>query len=187
MLCVTQLIDTPSYTIGYLSLLLSFVTGHAKKDGSFKDEGMVRVCNSSLSCCYSSSCKDDVAEGLVEVFHNGYWGSVCVTQDDIGGATSAKNISRVVCRQLGFDDGSPSPNNTIITDTLIWLDSVSCLGNERKLENCRIKSWGVIREGCHSDNNMQHLHVNCTNARKYVCTNLSTFPFREHAWQHFPC
>ena len=73
--------------------------------------------------------------GRVEVFikPNNTWGIVCDDNwDDID--------ARVVCRQLGFGNTgthvltypSPVPN-----DTPIWLDDVTCTGNESRLIDCR--------------------------------------------------
>ena len=75
--------------------------------------------------------------GVVQVYLNGLWGSVC---DDSWSSTD----SRVVCSQLnlsyplsymdlpflrGLEQESPP-------DTPIWLDEVECLGDEKQLVEC---------------------------------------------------
>ncbi|XP_035663838.1 soluble scavenger receptor cysteine-rich domain-containing protein SSC5D-like [Branchiostoma floridae] len=77
-------------------------------------------------------------EGRVEVRNGtGQWGSVCDDNFDLQDA-------HVVCRQLGFGAalevklaghfGEGSGN--------VWLDEVSCRGNETDLGDCPADSWG---------------------------------------------
>ncbi len=79
--------------------------------------------------------------GRVEVFYNGQWGTICEDGWDLRDAL-------VVCRQLGYKyairalQGSDVPNGT----GPIWLDDVSCTGNERNLTSCSHNGWG--KENC---------------------------------------
>ena len=85
-------------------------------------------------------------EGRVEVNYNGEWGTVC---DDGWDDTDAG----VVCRQLefgssgmaigsaGFGQGSGS----------IWLDSVTCTGNESTLASCGHLGVGIVGNCSHSE------------------------------------
>ena len=89
-------------------------------------------------------------DGVLEIFHNGRWGTVC---DD--GWSSIESI--VACRQLGYTNYvSYRHGNTITTD--FWLDDVRCNGNESLLVDCRNRGWGV--DNCYS---LEGLYLNCTN------------------------
>ena len=75
------------------------------------------------------------SKGRVEVFYNGTWGSVCSEYWDLKEAN-------VACRQLGFPGAvtatSPPESREIPGD---FLTSVSCLGNEASLTECRHIGW----------------------------------------------
>ena len=87
-------------------------------------------------------CEDGCCR--VEIKHNGKWGTVC---DDAFRTPAAQ----VVCRQLGctggevkyqFGGGKP--------EMPIWLDGVSCSGQEKGLSFCPANGWG--KHKCrHSD------------------------------------
>jgi len=86
------------------------------------------------------------SEGLLEVYHNGQWGSVC---DDGFDRTNAD----VVCSQLGL--GSSVWTGTAIYANQgtgpIWLDEVSCQGTEAKIQDCPNDGWGVQNCGHYED------------------------------------
>lgn len=82
------------------------------------------------------------------MWNEGEWGTVC---DDNFSDVDAK----VVCRQLGFAEGTAVPRAVLISSTngiprfgegplfqTIWMDSVACLGTEAKLEECVFNGWG---------------------------------------------
>ncbi|XP_076659935.1 uncharacterized protein LOC143363221 isoform X2 [Halictus rubicundus] len=80
-------------------------------------------------------------EGRVEVRHHGIWGTVC--DDDFSNAAAT-----VICRSLGYEgkaivrkDGFFGPG-----EGPIWLDEVSCRGNETQLYRCDHNNWG--RHNC---------------------------------------
>ena len=83
-------------------------------------------------------------EGRVEVNYNGEWGTVC---DDGWDNTDAG----VVCRQLGFGTSGTAIGSARFGRGLgsIWLDSVTCTGNESTLAGCGHLGVGVTRSCSH--------------------------------------
>ena len=82
----------------------------------------------------------------MEVFYNGQWGTVC---DDGWGTTDAG----VVCRQLGFGSSGRAIHLAGFGQGSgsIWLDSVTCIGNESTLASCGHLGVGVTRSCSHSE------------------------------------
>ena len=78
----------------------------------------------------------------MEVKYNGEWGTVC---DDGWDYTDAG----VVCRQLGFGSSGSAYNNAYFYfgqgSELVWLDSVTCTGNESTLASCGHLGVGITR------------------------------------------
>ena len=66
--------------------------------------------------------------GLLEVFYNGRWGTVC------GDGFDDKDAS-VVCRMLGYEEGTPSIVLKFITGTPM-ITNVRCSGNELSILDC---------------------------------------------------
>lgn len=80
--------------------------------------------------------------GRLEVKYQGQWGTVCDDGWDL-------NAAAVVCRQLGcpsafFFSGLV---NSPATYSPIWLDNISCNGNESALWDCGHHEWGI--HDCH--------------------------------------
>lgn len=79
-----------------------------------------------------------VADGRVEIYHEGKWGTVCDDGWDVAEA-------QVVCRQLGF----PGAKSVVIGKDYgkasgpIWLDDLSCNGTESYLSTCAFTNWGT--------------------------------------------
>ncbi|XP_046863523.1 uncharacterized protein LOC124457291 [Xenia sp. Carnegie-2017] len=115
-----------------------------------------RKINGSLNCTcmkgYSGECNScqvtnpvrlrgpeiSIGKGRVEVFYNGEWGTICDDGWDL-------NDAKVVCRQLGYDNavrallGGDVPYGR----GRIWLDDVSCAGNENIISSCSHEGWGL--------------------------------------------
>ena len=85
-------------------------------------------------------------EGRVEVNYNGGWGTVC---DDGWNDTEAG----VVCRQLGFGSSGTAIGSAGFGkgSGSIWLDSVTCTGNESTLASCGHLGVGITRSCSHSE------------------------------------
>nr|XP_020510045.1 uromodulin-like isoform X1 [Labrus bergylta] len=100
----------------------------------------VRLVNSNNRC-----------SGRVEVYHDGWWGTVCDDAWDLSDAN-------VVCRQL---DCGP-PRSALLNAAFgqgsgpIWLDDVGCSGNETSITECRHPGLGV-----HNCNHFEDASVVC--------------------------
>ena len=80
-------------------------------------------------------------EGVVEVYYNGRWGSVCYYGWD-------EHDTNIVCKQLGFNLGE-SVNFGIRPIANIILDNIMCSSNDIILASC--SHFGVgIKEECNS-------------------------------------
>ena len=91
------------------------------------EEGSLRLVGGSI-----------LNEGLLEVYINGEWGTVC---NDNWGSSDAL----VACRQLGYS-GVSSYDISVAnspSSQRIWLDHVGCSGTESKLINCNHRGYGV--------------------------------------------
>ena len=74
--------------------------------------------------------------GHVEIFHSKQWGRVCNDSWDDQDAS-------VVCRQLGFLNGSVQSATLGQGSGPIWLNDVNCTGSESLLTDCSFTGWGV--------------------------------------------
>ena len=92
-------------------------------------------------------------EGRVEIYYNGAWGTVC---DDLWDIRDA----RVVCKQLGYQDALDVYGSARYGQGTgpIWLDDVSCLGNESSLFSC-----GHRGVGNHNCGHSRDVGVRCGN------------------------
>lgn len=78
------------------------------------------------------------AEGNVEIFHMGKWGSVCDDEWDLREA-------HVVCRQLGFDKANLATDNSQygLGRKRVWMDNLYCVGDEKNITDCQFDGWGL--------------------------------------------
>ena len=85
--------------------------------------------------------------GSVQVFHENTWGSVCGTLTDQDAAT--------ICRTLGFSggevDGSIQSGNAVSTTSPVWLQGLSCTGNETSIWDCSLPAFGAHECQGHSN------------------------------------
>ncbi|RVE69555.1 hypothetical protein OJAV_G00079170 [Oryzias javanicus] len=107
---------------------------------------------------------DSPAEGRVEVFHNGKWGTVC---DDGWGMKEAQ----VVCRQLSFPGAKAviTGKSYELGSGPIWLDDISCKGSENNLVSCSFKGWGIT--DC---SHKEDVGVACETGSSSLTNNTST-------------
>jgi len=85
-------------------------------------------------------------EGRVEVNYNGEWGTVC---DDGWDSTDAG----VVCRQLGFGSSGTAIGSAGFGQGSgsIWINGVTCTGDELTLASCGHLGVGITGNCNHSE------------------------------------
>ena len=85
-------------------------------------------------------------EGRVEVYYNYRWGTVC---DDGWDDTDAG----VVCRQLGFGSSGTAIGSAGFGQGSgpIWLNGVTCTGNESTLASCGHVGVGISWKCSHNE------------------------------------
>jgi hypothetical protein len=81
------------------------------------------------------------SSGRLEVLYNGTWGTVC----NHGFGLSEANV---VCRQLGFQGADRVSRfgefGSSPSSKPIWLDNLSCEGNEQFITECTFPGWGNV-------------------------------------------
>ena len=107
-------------------------------------------------------------EGRVEVNYNGEWGTVC---DDGWDDTDAG----VVCRQLGFGSSGTATRSAGFGQGSgpIWLDRVTCTGNESTLARCGHLGVGITRNCSHFEDAaiLCNGHFSKENVTMYIYNN----------------
>ena len=83
-------------------------------------------------------------EGIVEVWHNGEWGTVCNTNWNY-------HTALVACRTAGFNSAVRAVLNASyygrgVGDVL--LDNIQCTGSESALWDCSRSRWNVTGASC---------------------------------------
>jgi len=127
----------------------------AKKIEDLPSSGDVRLVNNEGTKVFSTS---GVAQGRLEVFYMGEWGTVCDDGDGKDGSSSVQennNMATVVCRML--DMGYRGNYRGTVYNKAgmgegtgrIWLDEVRCTGSERRLFDC--PHSGISLHNCEHD------------------------------------
>ena len=84
--------------------------------------------------------------GRVEIYHSGSWGTVCGDGWDL-------NAAQVVCREVNCGSAVQAHQSAVFGQGTghIWLDDVSCSGNESYLYHCSHRGLGTHNCGHHQD------------------------------------
>ncbi|XP_046846185.1 scavenger receptor cysteine-rich type 1 protein M130-like isoform X2 [Xenia sp. Carnegie-2017] len=117
--------------------------------------------------------KSSRGTGRLEIFYEGEWGTICDDHWD-------SKDSKVACRQLGYKVGVRLRRGRSFRRGTgqIWLDDVSCVGNETSLSKCSHRGWGKhncdhsedVGLACLNDFDECYLELhNCS--RNALCTN----------------
>ncbi|CAI8026301.1 Deleted in malignant brain tumors 1 protein [Geodia barretti] len=109
--------------------------------------------DASVACVFECSSGTvrlsggNATAGRVEVCYNNVWGTICDDSWDV-------NDARVVCNQLNLPSSSAIPiRNAGFGEGggVIWLDDVSCAGDEESLQSCPNLEVGVHNCGHDED------------------------------------
>ena len=87
------------------------------------------------------------SEGLLEVYHDNEWGTVC---DDL----FDDKAGHVACRQMGFVNASwygHVATSAAPATQPIWMDDVQCSGTETDITDCPSNGWGNQNCGHYED------------------------------------
>ncbi|XP_072123042.1 scavenger receptor cysteine-rich domain-containing protein DMBT1-like [Mobula birostris] len=135
------------------------------------NEATLRECKSSTWDHYGGSHSNDTGvicsgmgelrlvggenrcAGRVEVLHGGQWGTLCDEYFSLEDAS-------VVCEQLQCGAVKPNRKDAYFGEGKgpLWKDNYRCLGNESRLADCPVSTWGQI--SCSHANDAS---VICTN------------------------
>ncbi|XP_039894316.1 deleted in malignant brain tumors 1 protein-like [Simochromis diagramma] len=130
----------------------TYIYGHGN-DAGVICSGPVRLTGSGSTRC----------SGRVEVYYNNIWGTVCVDGWDL-------NDAAVVCRELNCGSAVNAPQSAQFGPGTgqIWLDNVTCSGNESSLTECKHSGFGIKK--CERG---QSATVMCSATRKKFSVKLN--------------
>ena len=110
----------------------------------FSAQNLLRIRNPNMT---NSS---EQYSGLVEVYHNGVWGTVCAS-------TWTYENALLACHTAGFNSTvrGLSQANLFYRGSYgtVLLDNVRCTGNELSFSNCPSNQWGVVGSQCSNHQN----------------------------------
>lgn len=103
----------------------------------------------------------DQYTGLLEVFFNGVWGTICRTSFN-------DSAAQVVCKQLGYLGGVAAMSTPYGRgEGVVWLENVQCSGAEENLSECSHSSWG--EHSCFPIPHMWDVNVQCQGKHERIC------------------
>ncbi|XP_014878823.1 T-cell differentiation antigen CD6-like isoform X2 [Poecilia latipinna] len=108
--------------------------GFGVHDCGHNDDAGV-ICSGQIRLAGAGSPR---CSGRVEVYHNNIWGTVCDDYWDL-------NDANVVCRELNCGTALKATSTAFFGQGTgeIWLDDVSCSGNEASLTQCGHRGFGI--------------------------------------------
>ena len=77
--------------------------------------------------------------GMVQIFHDNRWSPICAKG-------WGRNETNVVCKQLGFVEGSAKPVKDDLLKDSYWMTNVTCKGNENRIDACTYN--GFVYNAC---------------------------------------
>ncbi len=96
--------------------------------------------------------------GLLEICHQGHWGTVC------NDGTFNSSAVSVTCKSLGHaSNGGSLLYGAVYAegDSVIWLSKVACNGDESSLDNCTHLEYGSLSSSCYGHSQDVNIHCLC--------------------------
>ncbi|XP_055046924.2 scavenger receptor cysteine-rich domain-containing protein DMBT1-like [Misgurnus anguillicaudatus] len=140
------------------------------------DEPTVKNCTSKAlgmsSCSHKQdagvNCRDvklvngtSPCDGRLQVLYNNRWGAVCY-------AGWGPEEAAVICKELGCGEVIQTKSYLAPSDELVWMNNVTCTGNELSVRDCPFAGWGASN----SCTNGLYAGVVCSNIKLVNGDNL---------------
>ena len=141
--------------------VLTLAAGGGKPCPSLSEQ---RSCNTQE--CVRSRTTRLGPKGLLEVLHDGNWGTVCSGSWDDGFGTNGPRNAKVVCASLAMEGGTfRTVGKSVRSSGLpIHIDDVNCKGTEDEISKCSHGGWGK-----HSCKHSEDVAVLCTGCEMWDC------------------
>lgn len=96
----------------------------------------------------------DIGKGIVQVYYNGTWGTICRSLFNSG-------AFRHVCQQLGFNGYSSALRQATNFTGYgpVLLNRVKCEGKELNIAQCNSGGWKNVPQDC--QDHSQDLYIDC--------------------------